>query len=100
MRRAAEFLAGLLVAAALLFLLVAYGPVVFGASVPTFTELETARLDAIAQEGRAIDAEQRILALMRERWQAKVTAFKAKAEADRPGWTWDAETGKWSEVKK
>jgi hypothetical protein len=69
-------------------------------SVAPFTELEQARLEAIAQEGRALDAEQRTLTLLREQWQAKVTAFKAKAEAARPGWVWDADTGKWSEVKK
>jgi hypothetical protein len=69
-------------------------------SAAPFTDLESARLDAIAQEGRALDAEQRLLTVMREKWQAKVTAFKAAAERDRPGWTWDPDTGKWSEVKK
>ncbi len=69
-------------------------------AAPVFTDLETARLDALAQEGRALDAEQRLLTVMREKWTAKVGAFKAAAESKRPGWTWDAESGKWSEVKK
>ncbi len=65
-------------------------------SAEPFSELETARLDALAQEGRALDAEQRLLTVMREKWTAKVGAFKSAAESKRPGWTWDADSGKWS----
>lgn len=64
-----------------------------------FSELEQAKLQAIAQEGRALEAEQRVLDLQRAGWQAKVAAFKAAAEAARPGFTWDAETGKWAALK-
>ncbi len=65
-----------------------------------FTELESARLDALAQEGRALEAEQRALTLMRERWQGKIAAFKSTAEAVRPGFTWDAQSGQWTAKPK
>lgn len=65
-----------------------------------FTELESAKLQAIAYEGAAIEADQRTLDLRKQLWQGKVAAFKAAAEAARPGFTWDAESGKWTEVKK
>lgn len=66
---------------------------------PPFSELETARLDALQQENRALDAEQRLLNLQRERLTAKVSAFKAEAERQRPGWVWEPDTGKWTEKK-
>jgi hypothetical protein len=64
-----------------------------------FTELEQARLQSLAYEGAAIDADQRTLDLRRQVWREKVSAFKAAAEKSRPGFAWDAETGKWSPVK-
>lgn len=65
-----------------------------------WTDLEQARIDAMQQENRAIDAEQKLLNVQRERLTAKVAAFKAAAERDRPGWIWNTDTGAWSEVKK
>lgn len=83
--------------AAIVFALVMQGP----APAPeAWSELEQARLDALAQEGRALDAEQRTLTLMREQWTAKVARFKAEAEAKRPGYAWNSETGQWSQKPK
>ena len=65
-----------------------------------WSDIEQLKLDALAQEGRALDAEQKVLTLMRERWQARVDAFKSAAEAKRPGFTWNAETGAWSPKEK
>lgn len=68
--------------------------------VEPWSDLETARLDALQQENRALDAEQRLLNVQRERLTAKVAAFKAEAERQRPGWIWNPEAGTWAEVKK
>jgi len=68
------------------------------ASPPVLSELEQARLQAIVYEDAAIVADQRTLEVRREWWRAKVAAFKAAAEAARPGWTWDAQTGAWSPI--
>jgi hypothetical protein len=64
-----------------------------------FSELEQAKLQAIAYEGAAIDADQRTLDLRKQLWQSKVAAFKAAAESTRKGFTWDPDSGKWSEKK-
>lgn len=85
----------LLLLSAVLFSLVQAPP----RTAAPFSELEQARLDAIFQESRALDAEQRTLDLLRERWRVKVQTFKAAVERERPGWTWEPETGKWSEAK-
>ena len=67
---------------------------------PPLTPIETVTLSSLQQEGRAIDAEIKLLNLERERWQSKVAAFKAAMEKDRPGFTWSPESGAWTPKPK
>jgi hypothetical protein len=71
-------------------------PAPASAAPPAFTELEQAKLQAVAWEGAAIDADQRTLDLRKAQWQAKVSALKAALEATRDGWDWEAATGTWT----
>jgi hypothetical protein len=67
--------------------------------VAPFTELEQAKLQAVAFEGAAIDADQRTLDLRKQVWQGKIAKLKADLERERPGFAWDPESGAWKEKK-